>query len=279
MSVQRPDALSSNLLDSCYDGVMKHLVIAVSPDSSLELIGACADIILLDQGQIPAVTKSYETLYIRSHFSKPETMPQVFRSEIELIIKQAIENNPNIRFIDEMNTVDEIVAYEDKWLQYQRFSNFMPDTELLNANMDASTFKRPVYKNRLSSRGTGVTWDSNKITGSKDDWIVQESLDIDIELRMYVIGGEVHPVGLVCKSMSEGVRVSAVESRNLLDDEVELGYEVGKQASRLDFLGLDIARTTNGKLQLIEANRSPGFVALTNMTGINLAHLLYDQDR
>jgi len=255
---------------------MKHLVVAVSLDSSLELLESFADVIVLDTSKIPPIARSYETLYIRSHFSKPETLPQVFRNEINIIVNQATQNNQNIRFIDGMNAVDDIVSFEDKWLQYQRFSDFMPITELLSKTENTSLFKRPVYKNRLSSRGTGVTWDSGNIIGSKNDWIIQESLNIVEELRVYVVRGTVCQTGAIRQSMLEGSRTSTIESRKLSKDEIEFAAEVGKHASDLDLLGLDIARTFDGALQLMEANRSPGFAAFADMTGINLAHSLYE---
>lgn len=58
----------------------------------------------------------------------PELQPQRFRVETEQLIKQARTQNPSITFVDGMGTIDEIIAFEDKWRQYEIFSEYMPST-------------------------------------------------------------------------------------------------------------------------------------------------------
>ncbi|MDB5165436.1 MAG: hypothetical protein JWM00_326 [Candidatus Saccharibacteria bacterium] len=254
---------------------MKHLVVAVSPDSSLELLAHHADIVVLDKGLIKDGTTSYDTIYIRSHFSQQSTLPQNFRSEIDSLVQQARDRNPNVKFIDGMDNVDTILAFEDKWLQYKTFDTFMSRTELYDDNLDTSSFARPVYKNRLSSRGSGVTWDRERVIKSPGDWVVQESLDIQEELRVYVILGEVYPIGAVKQSMTEGNIAQGINSRPLTQDEVEFSLSLMEQAPSLDIVGIDIARITDGGLSLMEINRSPGFAKFYELTGFNLADKLY----
>ena len=254
---------------------MKHLVISVSPDSSLSLLTKYTDIILLDEQPIAEVTLSYDSIYIRSHFSKAETMPQIFRNEIKNLVKQARRLNPNITFIDQMDIVDEIVDFEDKWHQYQLFSDLMPNTELLEG-ANVSSFKRPIYKNRLSSRGSGVSWKEPDAAKTKSDWIVQESIDIQEELRVYVIKGIVYPVGVVRNSMTKSQKAQVVKSRKLDDDEIRYFLTVAKLAPKMDFIGLDIAKNYDGHIYLMEVNRSPGFKAFEEVTHVNLASILYE---
>ncbi len=52
-----------------------------------------------------------------------------------------------------MSDIDTIVRFEDKWSRYQLFSNLMPRTEVYANNTDVSSFKRPIFKKRLSSSG------------------------------------------------------------------------------------------------------------------------------
>ncbi len=255
--------------------VMKNLVIAVSPDSSLELLGAYADVVVLDKEQIKASDTFYDTVYIRSHFSQPSTLPQNFRSKIDLLVESAKRVNPDVKFIDGMDSVDAIVAFEDKWHQYEIFSEFMPRTELYDTDTDTASFTRPVYKNRLSSRGSGVTWDKNKVDDSPQNWIIQESLVIAEELRVYIILGEVYPVGAVKQSMTEGIKAQGTSSRALTQDEIEFASRLMRQAPDLDIVGIDMARTTDKSLLLIEVNRSPGFAKFYELTGFNLATELY----
>lgn len=256
---------------------MKHLVIAVSPDSSLELLGTFADIVVLDKGPLPTNMPRYDTLYIRSHFGQPSALPQNFRTEIENLVEQAKQQNPDIKFIDGVDTVDKVLSTEDKWLQYKTFGYFMPKTQLLGNELDISNFERPVFKNRLSSHGNGVTWDIEKVTKSTEDWLVQESLGISEELRVYVIRGEVYPIGAIRRSKTSAQNTQAVDSRHLTQEEIDFSLKIGTQAPSMDIIGLDIARTSDGKLYLMEANRSPGFAVFAKLTGVNLASFLYGE--
>lgn len=254
---------------------MKNLVIAVSPDSSLELLGAFADIIVLDKDSLPADMPYYDTLYIRSHFGQASTLPQVFRTEIDQLVHQAKQSNPTIKFIDDTYTVDTILAVEDKWLQHKTFGDFMPRTELLTDEFDTSHFERPIFKQRLSSHGNGVTWDIKKVTQPTEEWLIQESLNIIEELRVYIIHGKVYPIGAVRQSKTMNQNTQAVDSRHLTQEEIAFSFNIGKQSPTMDIIGIDIARTSDGKLYLMEVNRSPGFGVFAKLTGINLASFLY----
>ena len=256
---------------------MKNLVISVSPDSSLELLGSFADVIILDKHPIPSNVAAYDTVYIRSHFSQPSTLPQNFRSEINSIVQRVKHLNQKIKFVDGMDNVDSIVECEDKWLQYKIFGEFMPRTELLHDATDSSSFVRPVFKNRLSSRGKGVTWDKAEADPSTYDWIVQESLDIDEELRIYVICGEVYPIVVIRQSMTSKRNTQATDSRKLTQDEIDFSSNVMSRAPSLDIVGLDMARTSDGSLCLMEVNRSPGFAKFKHLTGADLASVLYEK--
>ncbi|OGL23620.1 hypothetical protein A2791_02150 [Candidatus Saccharibacteria bacterium RIFCSPHIGHO2_01_FULL_46_30] len=254
---------------------MNHLVIAVSADSSLELLGKYADVIILDKDPMPTKLKYYESVYIRSHFSTPELSPQNYRSEIEDPISRAVAENENVKFIDHMDTIDAIIEFEDKWHQYQKFSEFMPPTKLLSDNNSPANFTRPVYKKRLSSRGNGVTWNITGVSGDPTDWIIQETLNIAEEIRVYTIDGKVHSVGAIRRSMSNEQKTLALNHRELVENEIQFASKVAAKTPSLDILGLDIARTENGELFLMEVNRSPGFGAFEKLTGVNLADFLY----
>lgn len=254
---------------------MNHLVISVSKDSSLELLGKYADVIVLDKEPMPTCLKSYTSVYIRSHFSTPELSPQNFRDDIQKLVTLAKTENPNLLFVDAMSTVDAIIEFEDKWNQYEKFSEFMPLTKMLNSMEDVSEFARPIFKKRLSSRGAGVTWDRQKTEDSTNSWIVQESLDIQEELRVYSILGKVYPVGVVKQSMSEGDKAQSVDSRILSQDEIDFSSTILQQCPSLDIVGIDTARSLDGKLSLMEVNRSPGFAKFFKHTGVNLADIHY----
>lgn len=254
---------------------MKNLYITVSVEPSTDLVREYADVIILDKDPLSTPVGSYDTAYIRSHFSHPGMMPQHFRTEINAIVKQLRSANPSIVFIDGMDDVDAIVAFEDKWNEYQTLREFMPRTEAYSQVWNISHFHKPIFKRKLSSRGTGIVWNATEITGDPADWIVQESISIREELRIYVIKGEVYPVGVVRQSNTPTSKVKAVESRALSSDEIEFSLKVVGAISSIDMVGLDIARAHDGTLHLIEVNRSPGFLKFFDLTGINLASILY----
>jgi len=257
---------------------MKNIVIAVSPDSSLELLGVYADVIVLDKGPIPSSLQHYDTLYIRSHFGQAATLPEVYRTEIDLLVQLAKQANPDIKFIDDTYTIDKILAVEDKWLQYTTYGDFMPKTQLLGDELDTSGFERPVFKNRLSSHGNGVTWNIEDVTQPVNDWLIQESLDITEELRVYIIHGKVYPLAAVRQSKTLNQSTQAVDARTLTQEEIEFSTGIGEKSPDMSIVGIDIARTSAGKLYLLEVNRSPGFGKFAELTGVNLARFLYDEE-
>lgn len=257
--------------------IMKNLVITVSPESSIDLLKRFADVIILDKESVPNKLPFYETLYIRSHFGHPSTLPEVFRSEIEAIVYRAKQENPNIRFIDDTDTVDKVMDFEDKWNQYEIFSSFMPKTELLNNDLDVTGFDQPIFKHRFSSHGNGVTWDLKETTSPRQDWLVQESLNIYEELRIYVINGKVYAIGAVRQSKTLDQNTHALDTRSLESDEIDFASRIGQQVPSMSIVGLDIARNSDGKLYLMEVNRSPGFGKFAELTGVNLASFLYGE--
>lgn len=255
---------------------MQHLVLTVSPESSIPLLRQHADLLLLDKDPLPARLPFYNSLYIRSHFASPKTVPQVFTTQIDAIVAMAKRANPDVKIIDGMDSVEKIVAFEDKWNQYTLFKTFMPRTEVLT-DYKNTAFLKPIFKKRLSSRGTGVQWDQP--TESPDeDWIVQESIEIREEVRMYTIRGTVYPTGAIRRSQTEVKSAGAVASRKLTPDEIVFAESIAAAAPTLDILGLDVARSTDGRLYVLEANRSPGFGAFATLTAVNLADELYSLD-
>lgn len=258
-------------------GAMKNLVITVSPESSIELLKDFADVIVLDKEPLPDNIPYYETLYIRSHFGQDTTLPNVFSKEIEYIVERAKAENPNIKFIDGADTIEKILSAEDKWLQYESFGTLMPRTILFDHKEDLIDFIRPIFKNRFSSHGNGVTWEMKDVTEPTSSWIVQESINIDEELRVYIIDEQVYPVCAVRQSKNQNQSTQAVDSRNLTEDEIGFSKNVAEHASGMNIIGIDIARTVEGKLYLMEVNRSPGFGKFKELTGINLACFLYGE--
>lgn len=254
---------------------MNNLVISVSLDSSIGLLESYADMILLDKNELANIATTYDTVYIRSHFGHPSMSPQTYRNKIEDILDKAKRSNSKVKFIDGMDNVDALVSFEDKWQQYKLFGKFMPRTVLYTDDTDSSTFSYPVYKKRLSSRGNGVTWNQEEAEPWTKEWVVQESLDIAEELRIYVICDEVYDVGAVRRNKTSQQNTQVISTRKLLQNEIDFSLSIMAKAPELDFVGLDIARAADRSLVLLEANRSPGFAKFSELSGVNLASVLY----
>jgi glutathione synthase/RimK-type ligase-like ATP-grasp enzyme len=75
--------------------------------------------------------------------------------------------------------------------------------------------------------------------------------------------------------MTEGQKAESANSRNLTQDEIDFSLNLIKQAPGLDIVGVDAARASDGILYLMEVNRSPGFAKFHELTGANLADMLY----
>lgn len=108
---------------------------------------------------------------------------------------------------------------------------------------------------------------------NKDNLFFQEYINIKYEYRVFVVGSK--SLGVVEKIPKEGVI-----ARNYA-----LGAEfvqvrkprVAKLAEKLcrelkrNFSGVDIIEDRNGKLYILECNRSPQFIGFMKATGINVA--------
>lgn len=253
----------------------QHLLVTTTSDLSLDYFRPFCDVILLDR-EYPHNGKNVDdrkSVYVRSHFSRPRTMPQNFKREIDGIGQRAEELQ--IPIVDTMGTVHEIVTFEDKWHQFQMFAKYMPETRL--ATEVFSDNDSVIFKKRISSQGTGIAWHYEDITGDVNGWVCQRTLDIREELRVYVVRGEVIEVAAVRQSKTIDQKIKVVGIRKLTEQERQFAASVCQVCIQLDFVGLDIA-VTSGGLRLIEVNRSPDFASFAKKSGMNLAGLLYDRD-
>ncbi len=77
--------------------------------------------------------------------------------------------------------------------------------------------------------------------------------------------------------MTSERNTQAVDSRKLTKDEIDFSLKIAKQNRQMDMIGLDIVHAADGKLYLLEVNRSPGFAKFAELTGVNLASTLYHE--
>ncbi|MGI6612000.1 MAG: ATP-grasp domain-containing protein [Candidatus Nanosyncoccaceae bacterium] len=251
----------------------QHLLVTTTADLSIEQFRPLCDIVLLNDSQssdkIRAI-EDYRSVYVRSHFSRPDVMPQNFTQQIDEIGRLARQHD--IPLIDNMGTAQEIVNFEDKWRQYQIFSECMPKTQLATKQPDN---KSVIFKKRISSRATGIVWRREDIVGDLADWICQPLLNIQEELRVYIVRGEVIKTAAVRQSKTTNQAVKVVGVRELTEKEESFAQLVHQRRPELDFIGLDIVITPE-ELRLIEVNRSPDFASFARESQLNLVEKLYD---
>jgi len=254
---------------------MKHLVVTTRSDLSVEQLQPFTDVLFLEElhGNNP-VSQEYASVYFRSHFSRPATMPQNFAAEIDMITEQFV--GQDVYFVDHVTNVEAILAIEDKWSQYQLLGEYMPETYL--ASESPLGGQSLIFKKRLSSRASGIAWSRDEISGDLIDWIVQPRLEILEELRIYAVRGVICPMAAVRQSKTENQKVKVTELRPLSNEEIAFAEHVCSKIPQLDFVGLDVVVTPEGPA-LIEVNRSPDFAAFTKIADANLAEQLYETIR
>lgn len=214
-----------------------------------------------DQEFTQSVSGSYDVVYIRDPFN--DSMVSI--NTIKDRIRQLRLQHPDAYYVDNVDSFKKTLL-EDKWHQYQLFSNHMPYTRLAGRNVTVGD--KHVAKKRISSRSKGVIFDAGQVELT-DEWIVQDRLRIDQEFRVFIVNGVVHPRATIRSSKSATTKTEAIGTRELTDNERDFAQMITSQIPELDFVGLDIA-ISRGKLVLIEINRSPQFTKHNQIEGINI---------
>jgi glutathione synthase/RimK-type ligase-like ATP-grasp enzyme len=175
--------------------------------------------------------------------------------------------------IDSITSMDDILL-EDKWKQYELFSSFMPKTELLQQITDADK-PNHITKKRISSRSTGIFFQSKDLIEEPSSYIIQEKVEIMVEYRVYMIFGEIMPMVALKSSKTPHKKVAIYKTEHISDSLREFTYQLGERIP-FDVVGLDVAKTKEG-YTLIELNRSCLFDAYFTFTGINLAEVFVNK--
>lgn len=102
-------------------------------------------------------------------------------------------------------------------------------------------------------------------------FIAQEYLDIDIECRVLILDEK--SLG-VCKKESDGLVRNASRGgifKKIKDEELEkIAIEYAKKFNCGGVVGVDIVRTKNNRIYLLEINNCPGVSSFEKATGINI---------
>lgn len=220
-------------------------------------------VVYYDQTNDPISLEPESLVYFRDPFNDPEYRPDPQH------IDQLIAAHPNSYIIDQIASFQDLVNIEDKFLQSQKYPELYPKTWL--PSDQAFVVGQHLAKPRISQRARDILFDPGD-RELDDHWIIQELLDIQQELRVYIVGDEILPQASIKSSKSSG-QVKVIGSRPLSCAERDFIRQIMPKTT-LDFAGIDLAILTNGEYRLIEINRSPQFRRYAENTGLNLASLL-----
>ena len=242
---------------------MNSLVLTTKSDLSAHLFEPFAEVKFLEY--IDEIERDYEVIYLRDPFNVKDTMLDLFK----LKINHLLQNQPAV-YIDGVKNFSDTYDYEDKWRQWENFgASLMPQT--WQADYERSKNAETIAKKRISTRSRAVVAEIPE-DADLSEWILQNKVDIEEEIRVYVIGDRVFPIVMLKTSKFQGGKVKVFGTRNITDEEAAFTRKCLRRIPRIDFVGFDIARDKNNKLFLIEANRSPQFVSWEKKHSIDMAN-------
>lgn len=211
-------------------------------------------------------SQSYTFIYIRDPFNAPFDANDI-RKKIESILT----NQGRGIMIDNI-TASEDIFLEDKWIQYQRFSAFMPETALLKRR-DSFTPGTLLAKKRISSRAKGIIFNPEGLPSVlQNNYILQKKVSIEKEYRVYIIMGEIIPTVSLKNPHRERERCIVYGTEKISEPLLFFTKDILIK-NQFDFIGLDIVMSKR-KYFLLEVNRSCQFMSYFKHTGNNLAETL-----
>jgi hypothetical protein len=161
------------------------------------------------------------------------------------------------------------MMFEDKWRQYQLLGDFMPTTRLVKSGELIGS--NDILKKRISSRGRGNNHGPYTDESNANDYIAQHSYEIIEEYRVFLIGGTALPnVAVRSSKNSAAARVRTIRLVPMNEELRMYVDHITKRLDAYDFLGVDVAETTEG-YKLLEVNRAPQFSRYCELNGTNIA--------
>ena len=205
---------------------------------------------------------SYDFIYFRDPFNSQIDLDAV-QEKVELVLK----NRQDAYIVDSISSYDDIL-FEDKWIQYELYKEFMPPTLLLE---DITTFENATHiaKKRISSRSKGIAFTKDDIQGEPNEHIVQQMQRILTEYRVYALFNVICEEASV-KTPKTPTSKAKVESVTSIPEHIKIFTQRVLTKNKFDFIGLDIAETESG-ITLFEVNRSPLFNGFFREKRLNMA--------
>lgn len=258
------DNLSKNNKD------LKTAIFTTRNDPSLELLKPYANKTYYYNDTLTlAGFPKFDRVYFRDPFNDPKSPAD--KSKLDKLLAKFWSTNKNCKSIDNIIQASDLF-FEDKYRQYKMLGvKFMPKTFLASK----TTFKNglSIAKKRISSRAKGIILEK-PTTSLTDEYIIQPRLDIQEELRIFVIYDKVLPIAAIKSSKTESTKVKIIANRKLTRNEINFINSALQKLQKLDFIGIDLAILNDSSLKIIEVNRSPQFLGYKRTTGTNLAEIL-----
>ncbi len=255
----------------------KLLIVTTKEERSTELLMVPTyetDVEFYTEELLNRVTEltGYDLVYFRDPFTDKYDL-----TTIGAIVDNIRKLNPETYFIDNIASLEDFLI-EDKWKQYELFKDLMPKTELVD-DFSLLDFDKQFVKKKISARARGIIFSHDQINSSDapEDYIAQEKINIVEEIRVITVKGEILNIGVKKTSKTDSTKVKVTDSVILTKDIKEIARCTMNLLPTLDLTGIDIARTDEGELILIEVNRSPQFLSSTKFTGENPFKLLVDK--
>lgn len=219
--------------------------------------------------------KTLKNRYDYVYFRDPFNVKNWQADRIDHITELVSGHQSNAYFVDRAKSYNDLLI-EDKWRQYQLFSEIMPQSRLIKSFEDVN-YDEQLVKRRISSRGYGIFFSSAKVPDNArpDDYIVQTKISIKKEYRAFMIGGTIISPLTIRTSRLPGRAVRTIGIDSSYRPAIENICTHVCERLGLDLLGIDIAETGSG-FTLLEVNRSCQFKAYHRISGINLADNLYE---
>jgi hypothetical protein len=252
------------------------LIVTTAKDFSLELFQnqessdlIKPSVVYFDNIDEKVIEQNYDYLYFRDPFNDPS----ISELAAQETTKEVLEKVRAAYSIDGIASYDDLL-FEDKWRQYQLFGELMPRTKPLDS-LDEVDFDKELIKKRTSSRSRDIVFTKAAfpIGNNLSDYIVQTLLGIEVEYRVFVIGGKIiHPL-LIKTSKTPDQKTKVTGTEDLIDPRIEDISNRVHRVTGFDLMGLDIAKVGQN-FWLIEVNRSCQFKSFDRETGQNPATLL-----
>lgn len=251
------------------------LIITTNKDVSLPLFGLAESqqliepVIISYAAPLSPDTTVLQATYPFVYFRDPFNDPAVSQGTVQQIVQTIFERYPLARYVDHLTSYQDLLL-EDKWKQYQLFSDFMPPTRVLQAN-ERIDFTTEIVKGRISSRARDIILTEEVFSAitRPNNYIVQQRLAIEAEYRVYMVG-EVICTPLALKtSKREHQKVKIADITEHVDHELRTLCLSVHARTGYDLMGLDVAKTADG-YRLIEVNRSCQCSAFYKKSGQNV---------